>query len=182
MSAQDTEELSREAVFDLMNSPRRRFVIHYLHKIQEPIELQSLANHVASWEDDTPLDELTDQQKKRVYVSLYQTHVPKLADTGVVTFDRDSGDVEITERASEVARYLADEPDPTPWELYYLLLALGSTIIFTVILLGSGMLSGVPVALVGIAISLVFFAIAAFHVLTTRRRRKSALETLIDVD
>lgn len=180
MSANDHEELTRETVFDLMNSPRRRYVIQYLHSTGEPIELQALANQVASWEDDVPVDELTDQQKKRVYVSLYQTHVPKLAESGVITFDRDSGDVEITERAGEVARYLADEPDPTPWELYYLLLAIGSAIIFTVILLGGGMFGAVPVALVGVGISLVFLGLAAFHVLNTRRRKRSALATLID--
>ncbi len=179
MTANDTPELTREVVFDLMNSPRRRYVIHYLSTHEGPIELQALANQVASWEDDVPVAELTDQQKKRVYVSLYQTHVPKLADSGVVTFDRDSGDVEITSRVDEIAKYLADGTERRPWERYYLALAVGGLLVYLVGFL-AGLLEFLGGAVVGLGITLAFLVLAIYHVSQVRQQPRSPLDTLIE--
>ena len=91
MSSSNTEQLSRDEVYDILSNARRRFVIYFLRDRREPVELSELSDRVAAWENDVPVEELTDQQVKRVYVSLYQTHIPKLEDTGIVEYDSDSG-------------------------------------------------------------------------------------------
>lgn len=60
----------------------------------------------AAWEEDVPSEELSSQQRKRVYVSLYQTHVPSLEAIGVVEYDADEGIVELADRAEAVDEHL----------------------------------------------------------------------------
>ncbi|WP_276271729.1 DUF7344 domain-containing protein [Haloarcula litorea] len=125
---QNNTSLSRDRVFDILSSPRRRYVLYFLRQESSPIQLTELAEHVAAWENDTTVEELSTQQRKRVYVSLYQTHLPKLADSGLVDYDEDSGEVAIARKASEIDRYLGEEPDSPAWYRYYLALAVLSLV------------------------------------------------------
>lgn len=56
--------------------------------------LGELAERIAAEEADTTPDRLDSTDRKRVYISLYQSHLPALADAGVVSYDRNRGDVE----------------------------------------------------------------------------------------
>lgn len=122
MSAEDGQ-LTQDVVFDILSSARRRYVLYLLRQTDEPIELTDLAERVAAWENDTSVDELTKQQRKRVYVSLYQTHVPKLEDAGLVEYDGDTGNVRLTPRARDVDQYLDPGDNEFPWQYLYLPLA-----------------------------------------------------------
>ena len=46
-----------------------------------------------------------------MYVSLYQTHIPKLDSVGLVEYDQENGDVALTDRAHQIDAYLS-EPEP----------------------------------------------------------------------
>ncbi|MFB6358651.1 MAG: hypothetical protein ABEJ96_06540, partial [Thiohalorhabdaceae bacterium] len=52
-------------------------------------ELGDLAEHIASIENDKPEVALSSTERKRVYVALYQCHLPKMDDIGVIDFDED---------------------------------------------------------------------------------------------
>jgi len=65
--------LSQDVVFDILSSSRRRYVLYRLREAEGPVELTELAEQVAAWENDTETDQITEQERKRVYVSLYQT-------------------------------------------------------------------------------------------------------------
>jgi hypothetical protein len=118
----DEGTLTQDDVFDILSSARRRYVL-YLLRTEGPMELTDLAEHVAAWENDTNIDALTKQQRKRVYVSLYQTHVPKLADADLVEYDKDSGRVELASRAGDIDQYLTTENEGFPWQYLYLPIA-----------------------------------------------------------
>lgn len=60
-------------MFDVMSSARRRFLLSRLLEADEPKRLTVLATEIAAWENDTPVEELTDRETRRVYVSIYQT-------------------------------------------------------------------------------------------------------------
>jgi len=124
MSESDQELSSLDTIFDLLSNPRRRFVLHYLKRVEEPVQLTELAAQIAAKENDVPVDELTSQQRKRAYVSLYQTHVPKLEEVGVVTYDADTGNVALTERAGDIDEQLDRNGDDIPWQWLYLGVAL----------------------------------------------------------
>lgn len=147
--------LSRDTIFDLLSSPRRRMALYYLRKHDGSATVTELAEEIASLEYDVPVDELTRQQRKRVYVSLYQTHVPKLADAGVVDYDEDTSEVTLTDRANDVDAYLSGETAPGyPWHYHYLALAVAGVVLFLVtVLVDAGPVTPV---VVGIAVTAAF--------------------------
>lgn len=69
-------------------------------------DLGEIADQVAAWEHDTTIDELPAKQRKRVYISLYQSHLPTLAEHGVVEYDQDSNRVTPTRTLSRFEPYL----------------------------------------------------------------------------
>jgi len=171
------ERLTQDLVFDILSSARRRYVL-YLLKTEGRMELTELAEHVAARENDTSVEELTRQQRKRVYVSLYQTHIPKLEDAGFVEYDQDSGYVSLRGRADEIDQYLGSEERTFPWQYAYLAvavlgLALGLMVVADVP--GVGTLGWAGVALVMVAGVLL---IASAHVVTWLRGRQGALSEL----
>lgn len=114
------EDLGQNEAFDLLNNSRRRYVLYLLETHDEAMPIGDLADEVASWEQDKPIDELTQQERKRVHVSLYQTHLVRLDERGVVEFDRDSGMVTITPKADQIRRFLPCHESTRPWGRYYL--------------------------------------------------------------
>jgi hypothetical protein len=122
--------LSKDAIFSMLSNRRRRLVLHHLSRTEDPSSVRELSQQVAMWENDVTMDELTYKQRKRVYTSLHQTHLPKLDDVGVVVYDRDRGTVELTETAGELQPYLNIQTEPTEsWSVYYLALAGLSTLV-----------------------------------------------------
>lgn len=83
---QSKEILELDHVYEALGHPRRRYLCYTLLEETE-WSLADLATKIVSWENDIPEQEVTENQQERVYVSLYHSHVPKLADEGVITFD-----------------------------------------------------------------------------------------------
>jgi hypothetical protein len=86
--------LSREDVFELLKNERRRIVVEYLRQRDGPVEVGPLSEHVAAVENDTTRESVGHDERKRAYVSLYQGHLPKMDEYGVVTHDKDRGVVD----------------------------------------------------------------------------------------
>lgn len=100
--------------YDLLKNTRRRAVIRALiDDFQGSCSLRDLAEFVAAMEHPTETPEtISGPDRKRVYVSLYQTHVPKLAECGVVEYH--DGEVPVSEDeivATELTHTLYDVLD-----------------------------------------------------------------------
>lgn len=76
--------------FHLLSNERRRSVIQVVDEYGS-IGLSELAERVASKEYNKPVDRLDSQERKRVYISLYQCHLPKMDDAGAIDYDCDRG-------------------------------------------------------------------------------------------
>jgi len=127
-SRRSSEPLSKDDIFTVLSNERRRFVLRYLKDHEGVAEIRDLAQQVAAWENDVPVEQLNYKQRKRVYTSLHQTHLPKLDDCGIVEYDRDRKTVELTDRIETLDIYLEVVPaDDIPWSQYYLGLAAVST-------------------------------------------------------
>jgi len=125
------EELSLDVVFEILKNERRRSVLEYLDGNEERVVLGELAEHIAARENDTTVESLTAQQRKRVYVGLYQCHLPKMDDAGIVEFDRNRGIVELAANASQLEEYLETSPEADhDWPMYYLGIALAGGVLF----------------------------------------------------
>ena len=178
MSDSDYQQLSQDTVFDLLSNPRRRFVLHYLKQADGPVRLSELAAEIAAIENEESVEELTSQQRKRTYVSLYQTHIPKLEDAGAVHYDAETGRVELGSGAGEIGAYFRQQRSSRPWQYYYLVLAAVGFVVY--VLAGiAGVTTGIQF-LVGVAVLVAFGAVAAAHYLSLRRGRTELPSNLVD--
>lgn len=103
-------DLSKGEVFEVLRNQRRRYVLHFLKRNDRPVELGDLAQQIAAWEYETTLEGVTSDQRKRVYTTLQQTHLPKMDEAGILTFDSDRGVIEATDRTRDISVYLEIVP------------------------------------------------------------------------
>jgi hypothetical protein len=127
-----SNELSLDVMFEVLKNERRRFVLRYFDENEGPVALGDLAEHVAARENDKPVRELSSGERKRVYVGLYQCHLPKMDDAGIVDFNRNRGRIELGPNADLLDEYLETETEPErPWPRYYLGIAAAGSVLFT---------------------------------------------------
>ncbi len=136
--APEAQDLSRDVVFQLLSSPRRRFVLYYLREHGGETELEDITRALAAWETGKPAEDLGDDDEKRVYVSLYQTHIPKLEENGIVEYDPDTTRVSLTDAADQVDRYLTVRESPVPWQTVYLTVAVAALALTGLVTYGVG--------------------------------------------
>ena len=86
-------EISVEAIFDVLSSPYRRHVLSYLSDATTPTTIGDLAYHVAAWEEETSIAEVSDDEASEAEILLYHVHLPKLTSVGLVNYDAESGAV-----------------------------------------------------------------------------------------
>ena len=172
------EELELDDAFNILSNSRRRYILYYLYNKEGPATIDQLAGQIAAWENEIPVEELDDTARRRVYVSLYQTHLPKLDDFGIADYDRDAGQVELTDRADEIVRYLPihrnESRDLTP---YYVALA-G---IAVVLMLGI-LVNFVPAGVAAIAVALGLLALVIYQFLVANRGGRANLLELEDLE
>lgn len=165
MAETQPESLAEETVFDVLSSQRRRYTLYYLRGV-DVADVNEVARQVAAWENGVAIGDVERQQRKRVYVSLYQTHVPKLAATGVIEYDADAGTVTLGERAAAVDVHLAGgRESDRAWRRYYLALAVAGALFVGAVAAGVLDVSGLVVAVATVG---ALAAIAIAHVATDR--------------
>jgi DNA-binding transcriptional ArsR family regulator len=109
-------KLEKDLLFDLLQNNRRRAVLRTLDE-QGELTLSQLAEVIAAEENDVLPSEVSKSARRSVYISLYQRHVPKLAEYGVVDYDREESTVALREPASQLLSHIyLDEKtgDPQP--------------------------------------------------------------------
>lgn len=118
--------LDETVIHDVLRNERRRLVLCRLQDLDRPESVRELSEHVATVEsgEDPPPRKL----RQSVYVSLHQTHLPKLDELDVVTYDDSEKEVTLDERMEDVAVYLEVVPryGLTRNEFYLGLALLGS--------------------------------------------------------
>jgi hypothetical protein len=161
-----------DQTFETLSNSRRREALRYLrtHKDDVPTLIRDLAEHIAAWENDIPPVEVTYKQRKRVYTSLYQSHLPRLHQYGFIEYDADRGTIELTPQAEELDIYLEVVPDGyLPWSDVYL----GTSIAVATLVVA---LYLVPIPFVSswhalVLSSVLFLAMSLVHSYRTRQNR-----------
>lgn len=105
--------LPREQIFDVLSNRRRRYVLHYLKQLDDgqSASLSDVATHVAAWEREESVDGVSYDDRKSVQTSLYQLHLPKLSECGLIDYDRRAGVIERTEKMEAIEVYLEAVPE-----------------------------------------------------------------------
>lgn len=141
----DEEELPMNTIFEIAKNERRQLVLQYLADADSPVSLGELAEHIASHENDKPMNAITASERKRVYVGLHQCHIPKMEDAKVVNVDRQEG-ISLGKHAHEVLDILAFDGHDH-WYRYYGALSMAG--IATVLVLSLASLQPVASVVLG---------------------------------
>jgi hypothetical protein len=129
-------ERARDDLYFALSNYRRRFVIQYLHESGETVSLRTLTEALAAWENDVVPDRTTAEQRKRAYVSLRQSHLPKLDELGIVRYDSVRGFVESADGMDDIVAFREPSTDGRSGAGLYRYLSAGIVIVFTVMALG----------------------------------------------
>ncbi|WP_058566437.1 DUF7344 domain-containing protein [Haloferax marisrubri] len=171
----DDDALTRDEIFDLMSNHRRRYTLHYCKRADGAVQLSDLAEQVAAWEQDKEIPDLTSAERKTVYTSLQQTHLPRLEQAGVLRYDR--GEVELTERMERLDIYMDIVPENSvPWGVYYLGLSALSGLIMVALWVDVLPTGTIPLLAYPTVIVAAFGLSAAYHTVTNRRYQFENLE------
>lgn len=102
--------LSNDVIFELLQVKRRRQVLRYLDDGDGTAEVGALAELIGAQENNKPERALSSNERKRVYIALYQCHLPKMDDAGVIDYTQARGTVELTDTADQLFPYLYLDP------------------------------------------------------------------------
>ena len=173
-------DIGLSQIFEVLKNQRRRHVLRYLEMTDGQVTLSDLAEQIAAWENDKDLQRITSSERKRVYVGLYQVHLPKMDDMGVVDFNKPRALIDKGENIDHCCSYLtptAGGGTGRNWATYYVALAAASLIGLVAALLVEGA-TAVPVVDAITVGSLVAFAgVAAVHYGSQRTDRTTASRT-----
>ncbi|WP_331233389.1 DUF7344 domain-containing protein [Natronorarus salvus] len=112
-------------IHDILRNDRRRAVITVLDERGGSATIRELSERIATLEsnEDPPPRNL----RQSVYVSLHQTHLPKLDALDIVDYDTDTKRVELREESADVKAHMGSpEPDRWPFQLVIGVSVLGS--------------------------------------------------------
>ena len=117
-------EISDADVFEILSNRRRRFALHAIKRREEPIELSELSEQIAAWEIGAEPDDIRYEDRRSVYVTLKNIHIPMMDERGVVEFEQQTKTVRSTDLLSKLDVYVeALRKDEIPWSSYYIGLA-----------------------------------------------------------
>lgn len=107
--AETNPDVDLDQVFDILQNERRRYVLRYLNDNDDPLSLSDLAEQLAAWECDKDVRDISAQERKRVYVGLYQCHLPKMASASAISYNKPRGMIEKGEKLDLYNYYLPSE-------------------------------------------------------------------------
>jgi DNA-binding transcriptional ArsR family regulator len=173
-NGQTAGELTNDQIFDVLSNRRRRYVIHYLSQHDdESVSLGDLSRQIAAWETGNDPDYIAYDERKTVHTSLYQNHVPKLAEAGIIEYDSREGTVRPTDAYEEVDLYLETvSGDDVPWSVYLLGLAVGMTLLAVAVWLDLPPFSAVSDALWSLFVSVSFLVSTAVFAYVNRSQMR----------
>ena len=168
-----TESFSRDRVFELLSNRRRRLVLYYLQEqAGEDATVRELASEIAAWENGVETVAVTYKQRKRVYTSLYQSHLPKMDEYGVVEYEQGRGTVRLTAEGETLDAYLEIvSGNDVPWSDYFLGLSLLSVVFLAAVVGGVPPFAALSPGVASLLIVSAFGLSALVHTVRTRRSR-----------
>lgn len=112
--------LTQDTVFHTLSNQRRRLVLEALAE-HEQVTVRELTSYVAARECGIDEADLDYKQRKRVYTSLVQTHLPMMQKHDIVAYDKSRGTVEPAADLAAFDVYLEVVPrSELDWGEFYL--------------------------------------------------------------
>jgi hypothetical protein len=142
----DADPPSQDELFDVLSNRRRRYAVD--------------------------VEQVSYDERKRVYTALQQSHLPMMDNAGVVEFDKNRGTVEATSALEDVEVYMdVVHGNEIPWSVYYLGLSGVAASLMAAVWAGAWPFSLFPDAAWGVAVVAMFAVSAVAHTYYARGQR-----------
>lgn len=160
-----TDGLEETTIHDVLSNDRRRRLLSLLANGRGSYSLRELSERIAEQESgESPAPR---NLRQSVYVSLQQTHVPRLVRLGIIEYEEDTTNVVLSDRADDVTVYLEVVPGyDLAWSEYYLGTSLLGLLAVVASYVGVPVVSLVPAATWASAFLAVVLLSAAYHTWT----------------
>lgn len=159
-------------VFQTLSNQRRRFVVHALEQEQGALELRNLSTQIAAWENDKEVQAVNSQERRRVYNSLQQVHLPQMDDDNLIEYDKRSGTIEPTDDIADLQVYLeVVRGNDIPWSTYYLLLGIFSLLFAGAAVGGVPPFGSLPAVVAALVPGILLTGSGAVHRYVSHKRR-----------
>ncbi|WP_238709596.1 DUF7344 domain-containing protein [Natronorubrum halophilum] len=96
-----TLDLSLDSMYGILSEPRRRYVLYYFLD-NDHANIEELSLQIVAWERHVSVDGVSEEQTQRLTSSLIHTHIPLLADHGLVDYDSRTGDIIIADGFADI--------------------------------------------------------------------------------
>lgn len=118
----NNSQLPKSEIFGILQNNRRRLVLEIL-KQEGKLTVRSLSEEIACLE--AGMENPKSSVRKSVYVSLLQTHIPKMERLKIINYNRERDSVELLPLAHDFEIYMETvTKGDIPWNQFYLGLSL----------------------------------------------------------
>ncbi len=115
---QTQSQLSNSDIFGVLQNDRRRRILEILYS-RGSQSIRSLSEEIARQESGT--EDPKSNFRKSIYISLLQTHIPKMESLGVVTYNREQDLVELLPPSHDFDIYMETvKKGDIPWSQFYI--------------------------------------------------------------
>jgi hypothetical protein len=105
--------VAADDLLELLSNRRRRYLWRALRRDGGELELADASRRIAAWENGADPADVEYDQRKSVYNSLHQFHCPKMAEAGLVEFDKRASTVRLaTDLPAELTVTVRPETEP----------------------------------------------------------------------
>lgn len=141
-------------------SPRRKCILEHLLKNGGEADIDEIISRILEFENK----ERNYKSRKSVYVSLMQTHLPRLEREGIVKYERNLGKIVLINLPEDLNMYVETVGKfDIPWSVYYL--SLSTLMLFIGIFFSDFTL---------ITVSAIFACSATINILTQKIKIKNS--------
>lgn len=141
MAGNAQADLAAVDIHDVLSNERRRMVLSILHEADGgQTTARDLSERIAEME--TGQSPPPRNIRQSAYVSLHQTHLPKLDELGIIDYDESAKTVTLTDRAKQVSVYMETVPRyGISWSEYYIGVSAVGLLLVVAALIGTPVLT-----------------------------------------
>lgn len=162
-----SRELKAIDIHEVLSNSRRQHAIEILKASGGKLSARELSEKIA--EAETGESPPPSNIRQSVYVSLHQTHLPKLDELGIVEYDSESKTIELLERAKEVNIYLETVSKyGLSWSEYYLAVSLLGLLLIIASEVGVPVIGSLETITLAIGTFVLIIASAVYQTTTQR--------------
>jgi DNA-binding transcriptional ArsR family regulator len=93
--AERERPISPDRILSAVANEHRRAILRSLNNVSDrTLEYDTLVDHVAERVEDENMDGVSDEHRQRVRIALHHTHLPKLAEAGIIDYEAEAGHVQ----------------------------------------------------------------------------------------